>query len=102
MVKKFINKEQFKFTKIKYFEYIFNKKIFLLFLIFLYFVLKDNKGFIGNFIIAGIFIFIIFSYLNNPNQKNNLLNLKNNPNLYYSFINKVKQFAYKRKKYEND
>ena len=93
-LKEFIYTEQFK-NKIPVPIYIFNKKILILIVLFIYLTFQPRNLFL-NIIYAGIFIYIIYDYINNSYLKKDFLN-ENSDNVLIKIISIVKNKYYKKR-----
>jgi len=91
--KDFIYSSQFK-NKIPVSIYIFNKKILLLIILFIYLTFQSRNLFL-NVIYASIFIYIIYDYINNRYMKKDFLN-RNSNNFLIKIISIIKNKYYKR------
>jgi len=95
--KEFIYNLQFYFNKIKYYEYIFNKKTFILLIIFVYLLSLPHKSFFENILFAVIGLYILYDYLKNNHFKTKVLNDNfQNSNFYYKLIIRLKKYVYKK------
>lgn len=93
-IKDFLTKYQFE-NKINVKFFLFEKKIFFIFLIIIYLFFLDNKNSFEKIILILLIGYLVYTYLNKKHNYVNIINDGGN-NLLAKFIIKVKEYAYKK------
>jgi len=95
-IKKLIFEKQ-TYHKVPYYFFIFEKKIFVMFLIVIYLFMEQRRNEFENFILFSLIAYILFSYFKGKKYLKDFINSEiEKENLYITFLKRIKDYVFKK------